>query len=238
VSYAIVTGGSRGIGRAVVSRLRDLGYEVAFTYVHFSQDDRIKLNNGAVGFRTDMTDAEAVGEFTEIVDEEFGADLGLLVNNAGIMEDKSFQKMTLPQWDSVLNSNLSSLFTITRLAVDRMIPRGQGRIVNIASVAGVRGYFGKTNYCASKSGVIGMTKALSLELAKKGITVNAVAPGMIETDMTADIPEKYLSGIIESIPMGRFGTPGEVAACVEFFASEHARYVTGQVLAVAGGMDV
>jgi NAD(P)-dependent dehydrogenase (short-subunit alcohol dehydrogenase family) len=232
-----ITGGSRGIGKAVVEKLASEGHMVIFTYLNHSQEAEELTNNfGSVfSYQNDQNDYETTQSIAAEVLNKYSR-VDILINNAGIMKDKTFAKMDKETWDEVINTNLKSLYNFTSAFLPAMVENRWGRIVNLSSVAGVQGAFGKTNYSAAKAGVIGFTKALALELAAKKITVNAIAPGMVETDMIKAIPEKYREQIINNIPAKRFAEPQEIAELVSWLTSEKAEYVTGQVLHVNGGM--
>jgi 3-oxoacyl-(acyl-carrier-protein) reductase len=236
-----VTGGSRGIGGAIVLALAQAGADVAFTYVH--HHDMAEEICGAArgqGVRCNAYEDNAAStEETERVIRQVVAEFGpiqILVNNAGITRDKSFIKMTKEMWDEVIHVNLDGLYNSTHAILPAMIESGWGRIVNVASIVGQTGNFGQANYAATKGGAIAFTETLARELARKNITVNAVAPGFIETDMTKDMPEAALAQVKAMTPVGRLGKPEEVAAAVIFLASPRSGYITGQVLAVNGGM--
>ena len=237
----LVTGGDRGIGKAVAKALIESGARVAFDYRTRKDlaDELVAEITSAGGeakaFQADITDADKVSSMVQAIHDEMGP-IEVLVNNAGINRDHTFSKMTKEEWDEVIAVNLSGGFNVTKAVLPNLLEAGWGRIVNISSIVGQRGNFGQANYAASKAGVIGMTKALALELAGKGITVNAIAPGFIETDMTAGIPEEVTAKIHATIPMRRYGKPEEIAPAVVFLASEQASYITGHVLSVNGGL--
>ncbi len=238
---AIVTGGSRGIGRAIVKELAARGAIVAFTFTR-SRDlaDGLvaELQSGekrAVAFQADVTDFGAAETMVKAVKSELGS-VDYLVNNAGITRDKLIMMMTQEDWDAVIDTNLKGVFNVTRHAVSVMVRQRRGAILNIASISGVVGMAGQTNYSASKAGLIGFTKALAKEVGRRSITVNALALGLIETDMTAGLPEEYKQKMIEQIPLGRYGTVEEVARVSAFLLSDDARYITGQVIQADGGL--
>jgi acetoacetyl-CoA reductase len=232
---ALVTGGTRGIGAAIAKRLKADGLTVAATYHgndvaagKFRQDTSVAV------YKWDVADANASVAGVKQVEADLGP-VEVLVNNAGISSDAMFHRMSWDQWSAVLRTNLDSMFTVTRPIIEGMRARGRGRIVNISSINGQKGQIGQANYSASKAGILGFTKALAQESAAKGITVNAVCPGYIDTDMVAGVPEKVLQGIIAQIPVGRLGKADEVAALVSFLAGDAAAFITGAVIAANGG---
>jgi len=239
---ALVTGGSRGIGEAVAKRLAADGFAVIVTYRPHGQGHApaVVADIEAAGghcraLPLDVADRPGVTAFfKEHIEGQ--VDLEVLVNNAGITKDGLLIRMKDEEWDQVLNVNLAGAFTCLREAARAMIKRRSGRIVNITSIAGQMGNAGQANYSASKAGLIGLTKTAAMELASRGITVNAVAPGFIETDMTAQLPEAVKSMLMENIPLKRAGTVEDVASAVAFLVSKDAAYITGQVLAVNGGL--
>jgi 3-oxoacyl-(acyl-carrier-protein) reductase len=236
----LVTGGSRGIGRAIAVELGRHGASVAVGYAHNEEaaaqvvDEIVTSGGQAFAFGCDVQDPAAVQPAIAGVIERFGK-IDVLVNNAGITRDRSLAKMSAAEWDDVLETNLSSVFYVTARVLPHMVQAGYGRIVNISSVIGVHGNFGQANYAAAKAGIIGFTKSAALELARKGVTVNAIAPGFIETEMIAAMPEDVRARILAKIPMGRFGRPEEIAQVVEFLVS-HGDYITGQVITIDGGL--
>jgi 3-oxoacyl-[acyl-carrier protein] reductase len=238
---AIVTGGSRGIGASIVETLCQNGFEVAFSYLSNKEkaDSLIKsiAENGgkAVAFQADISDFESASRFVADA-REYLNEVDVLVNNAGITKDKSLFIMQPDEWNNVISTNLTGCFNVTRNIIGYFFKNKRGCVINIASVSGQVGIAGQTNYCASKAGIIGFTRALSKEAAKLGIPVNCVAPGYIDTEMTQAIPEKHLEEIRKMIPMRRMGTAKEVAEIVAFLASDKARYITGQVFTIDGGL--
>jgi len=237
---ALVTGGTRGIGKAIALALAETGLQVYLTYVSRPEQaqgvvDEITAKGGsAKAFELDTSDREAVDAlFTELKGKVM---LWALVNNAGLTRDGLIVRMKDEDWDRVLAVNLTGAFACLRAAAKIMMRQRAGRIINISSVVGQSGNPGQANYVASKAGLIGLTKAAAQELAPRGVTVNAVTPGFIETDMTASLPEKAVEAYSARIPLSRMGTPAEVAAAVAWLASEEAGYVTGQIIAVNGGL--
>jgi 3-oxoacyl-(acyl-carrier-protein) reductase len=238
-----ITGGSRGIGRAVGFAMAEAGADVAFTYVRNPQmAEQVcqEIRSRGVRAKAYQNDAASMGE-TEKVVKQVLADFGhihILVNNAGITRDKSFIKMTKEMWDEVVHVNLDGLFNTTHAVLPSMVDGGWGRILNLSSVVAQMGNFGQANYAATKGAVISFTETLARELARKNITVNAVAPGFIETDMTKDIPEAALAQVKAQTPLGRLGKPEEIADAIVFLASPRAAYITGQTLGVNGGLHM
>jgi acetoacetyl-CoA reductase len=235
---ALVTGGTRGIGKAIVARLKRDGFNVAAGYagndaaaLACAEELGIKVVRGNVGQFADCE--RAVRE----VEEKLGP-VEILVNNAGITRDAMLHKMTPEQWNEVIYVNLASIFNMTRQVIGGMRERQFGRIINISSINGQKGQAGQTNYSAAKAGVIGFTKALSQEVASRGVTANCVAPGYVDTEMVQAVPEKVLSGIIANIPVGRLGHCDEIAACVAFLARDDSSFITGSTLTVNGGQYV
>lgn len=238
---ALVTGASRGIGRAIALALAKEGYAVAVNYAGnqaAAESVKNEIENAggkAILLQGDVSSAEDVEKIFATIKEEFGF-LDVLVNNAGITRDSLFIRMKEEQWDEVIDTDLKSNFLTVKAAGTMMMRRKKGAIINIASVSGIVGNIGQLNYSAAKAGVIGLTKTAARELAPRGIRVNAVAPGFTLTDMTETIPEDVKNGMLHAIPLGRFGQAEEIAKAVAFFASDNASYITGQVLKVDGGM--
>ena len=240
MKFALVTGGSRGIGRAVCIKMAEMGYNVLINYKSNEEEANNTLalikEKGVDGeiIQFDVSDKEAIksklGGWMETNEDKI---IEVLVNNAGIREDGLMMWMKDEQWDSVIKTNLDGFFYVTRLVVNSMLQKKYGRIINIVSLSGLKGLPGQTNYSAAKAGVIGATKALAQEIGRKGITVNAVAPGFIKTDMTEGLNESELKNII---PLKRFGLPEEVAHTVGFLATAGAAYITGEIISVNGGL--
>ncbi|HFC97737.1 MAG TPA: 3-oxoacyl-[acyl-carrier-protein] reductase [Thermosulfurimonas dismutans] len=238
---ALVTGASRGIGRAVALELARAGAAVAVNYTASEGPAREvvqeieRMGGKAIPVRFDVADPEAVARGVKEVEEALGA-IDILVNNAGITRDGLLVRLKDEDWERVLSVNLRGAFLVTRAVLPGMMKRRYGRIINISSVVAFSGNPGQTNYAASKAGLVGFSRSLALEVARRGITVNVVAPGFIETDMTAALPEKAREALLSRVPMGRAGTPQEVAHAVVFLASDRASYITGTVLHVNGGL--
>ncbi len=240
MKYALITGGSRGIGRAIALKLADDGFNIIITYRSNDTEAEKTLalirekNVNAESLKFDVSDKAGVdavlGAWVEANKEK---EIDILVNNAGIRQDALMMWMSDEQWKSVTGSSLDGFFYVTRLLLTPMLSRRYGRIVNVVSLSGIKGMAGQTNYSAAKAGVIGATKALAQEVARRNVTVNAVAPGFIKTDMTSDLNEDDLKKLI---PMQRFGEPEEVADAVAFLASARASYITGTVLSINGGL--
>ena len=235
---AIVTGGTRGIGAAISKGLKAAGCTVAAVY-HGNDEAaaKFKADTGIATYKWDVADPAACADGVKSVEAELGP-VEVLVNNAGITRDSMFHKMTFDQWSAVLRTNLDSMFSMTRPVIEGMRERGQGRIVSISSINGQKGQMGQTNYSAAKAGVIGFTKALAQENARKGVTVNCICPGYIDTEMVQAVPPKVLEGIIAQIPVGRLGRAEEIAAMVAYLASDDAAFITGAVMTVNGGQYI
>lgn len=236
----LITGATGGIGKAISLALAKQGAHVVLSGTSQSKLDTLKSKMKDSGFlNVDVFEFSLkdgpVHELFDKVESQFGT-IDILVNNAGITRDNLLMRMTDEQWDDVININLNSVFKLTRSAVKKMVSRRYGRIINISSVVGVSGNAGQTNYCASKAGMIGFSKALAQEIASRNITVNCIAPGFIATPMTDELPEAIKSKLLESIPCKKLGLPDDIASGVVYLASEEAQYVTGQTLHINGGM--
>ena len=240
---ALVTGGSRGIGRAIVLHLASCGYRVAINYqsAHAAAEELVQSIHSSGGeaaaFQADVSDPDQVKALFKDVSEKMGS-VEVLVANAGVTRDNLLMRMKDEDWHKVLTTNLNSVYYCTREAIRPMMKARYGRIIAISSVVGLTGNAGQANYAAAKAGVLGLMKSLARELASRGITANSVAPGYIETDMTAVLPEEVRAAVLEKIPLARYGQPEDIAKAVAFLASDDASYITGQVLAVDGGMTM
>ncbi len=233
---ALVTGGTRGIGAAISIALKNAGYKVAANYA--SNDEAAKEFAKVTAISTykwDISDFEACQQGVEMIAKDLGAPVDVLVNNAGITRDGAMHKMNRDNWDSVIDTNLTSVFNMSRVVLDSMRDRKYGRIINISSMNGQLGQFGQTNYSAAKAGIFGFTKALARETASRGITVNAIAPGYIATDMVKAVKEEVMKVILSAIPVGRLGEPEEIARAVVFLAAEEASFITGETMSINGG---
>ncbi|MDX1580222.1 MAG: acetoacetyl-CoA reductase [Alphaproteobacteria bacterium] len=235
---ALVTGGTRGIGASICTALKDAGYTVAANFGgNEEKANAFKEETGIAVYKWDVADFDACAKGIAQVEADLGP-VDVLVNNAGITRDATLHKMTKEQWDEVINVDLNSMFYMTKGVIDGMRERNFGRIINITSINGQKGQVGQTNYSAAKAGIIGFTKALAQETAKKGITVNVVAPGYVNTDMVAAVPEKVLESIISTIPVGRLGEPEDIARGVVFLAADDAEFITGATLTINGAQYI
>jgi 3-oxoacyl-[acyl-carrier protein] reductase len=238
---ALVTGASKGIGREIALALASEGADVAINYrssdLEAEEVARWLEDRGVNSwvYPADVSDYDSVMEMRKCLEKYFG-EIDILVNNAGINVDKLFVKMDQEMWNRVISVNLTGVYNCTNAFIDRILESQHGRIINITSIVGQMGNIGQVNYAASKAGIIGMTKALAKEMARKNVTVNAIAPGFIETDMVLGIPDKVKEKVLAQIPLGRFGKPKEVARAVVYLASDEAAYITGHVLNINGGM--
>jgi acetoacetyl-CoA reductase len=241
---ALITGGMGGLGEAICIKMAALGYKVVTTHSpgNAKADEWLKnMNNMGYGFKAfpcDVTDFDSAKACVETVTREVGP-IDVLVNNAGITRDMTFKKMTKSDWDAVIRTNLDSVFNMTKQVMDGMVERKWGRVINVASVNGQKGAFGQTNYSAAKAGMHGFTKALALEVAKQGVTVNTISPGYIGTKMVTAIPQDILdSKILPQIPVSRLGKPEEIAGLVAYLASDEAAFVTGANISINGGQHM
>lgn len=233
---AVVTGGTRGIGKAICIALKAAGYDVAANYA--SRDEAanaFKEETGVSVYKWDVADFAACAAGVEQLEKDFGKKVEVLINNAGITRDGMMHKMDAENWSKVIDTNLNSCFNMSRAVIEGMREGSFGRIVNISSVNAQLGQLGQTNYSAAKAGILGFTKALARETAAKGITVNAIAPGYVTTDMTSSVPEKVLEKIIAGIPVGRMGEPEEIARAVMFLIADAGGFITGETLSINGG---
>ena len=240
MKYALVTGGSRGIGRAICLKLADMGYNILINYVsndsNAEEVNALVINKGvsAEMLKFDVGNAQEVNQvLSGWIERNPTKTIEILVNNAGIRKDGLMMFMSDDDWNGVMNANAGGFFTVTRLVVKNMIRNRYGRIINIVSLSGLKGLAGQTNYSASKAAVIGATKALAQEIGKKNVTVNAIAPGYIKTEMIQEIKEEDVKS---TIPLNRFGEPEEVADLAGFLASKNASYISGQVISINGGL--
>ena len=241
---ALVTGGMGGLGEAVCVKLAALGYRVVTTYSPGNKkaDEWLRSMNdkgfGFKGYPCDVTDFESARVCVETITRELGP-VDVLVNNAGITRDMTFKRMTKADWDAVMSTNLDSVFNMTKQVMDGMMERKWGRVINVSSVNGQKGAFGQTNYSAAKAGMHGFTKALALEVARSGVTVNTISPGYIGTKMVTAIPQEILdSKILPQIPVNRLGKPEEIAGLVAYLASDEAAFVTGANISINGGQHM
>ncbi|MGB7422352.1 MAG: acetoacetyl-CoA reductase [Comamonas sp.] len=240
---ALITGGSRGLGAAIARALHDVGHRVIVTHTPGNNKIGLWLREQAAqgctftAYEVDVSDYESAQEMARRIHAD-GHQIDILVNNAGITRDATLRKLDKAGWDAVLRTNLDSMFHVTKPFIDSMVERGWGRIVNISSINGSKGQFGQTNYSAAKAGVHGFTKALALEVARKGVTVNTVSPGYLATEMVMAVREDVRQKIIDAIPVGRLGQPEEIAALVAFIVSDAAAFMTGSNLAMNGGQHM
>ncbi|MFT7301101.1 MAG: acetoacetyl-CoA reductase [Porticoccus sp.] len=235
---ALVTGGTRGIGEEIAMELKEAGYDAVVNYAN--NDDSAKAFNERTGipvYKFDVSDFEACKNGIETIEREIGP-VSVLVNNAGITRDNTMHRMTPQSWQEVLDTNLGSCFNMCRCVIENMREKKFGRIVNIGSVNGQAGQYGQVNYAAAKSGIHGFTKALALESASHGITVNAIAPGYVDTDMVRNVPSDVLQKIIATIPVGRLGTAHDIARSVLFLVSDEGGFITGSTLSINGGQHM
>ncbi|WP_265569826.1 acetoacetyl-CoA reductase [Sphingomicrobium nitratireducens] len=235
---AVVTGGTRGIGEAIAARLKDKGMKVAATYAGNEQKAaEFTERTGIPAYKFDVADFQACQEAVRQIENDLGP-VDVLVNNAGITRDATMKRQSHDQWQEVIDTNLGGCFNMAKCVFEGMAERGYGRIVNIGSINGQAGQYGQVNYAAAKSGIHGFTKALAQEGARSGVTVNAIAPGYIDTDMVAAVPDNVLEKIVARIPVGRLGKADEIARGVEFLTSENAGFITGSTLSINGGQHM
>ncbi len=234
---ALVTGASRGIGRAIAERLAEDGFYVLGTATSDAGAESISayLNENGKGLKLDVANSESVAEIMKTVNDEFGTP-AVLVNNAGITRDNLLMRMKDEEWDDIINTNLTSVFRMSKAVLRGMMKAKAGRIINISSVVGATGNAGQANYAAAKAGMVGFTKSLAKEVGSRNITVNTVAPGFIDTDMTKELGEDIKNALLSGIPLARLGEAKEIAHTVSFLASEGAAYITGETIHVNGGM--
>ncbi len=238
---AIVTGGGQGLGRATATVLHAAGARVAVTFFkdaeghnqRIAEETAAELGEGVIAVEGDVRNRQSLAAMFESVADQFGGPVDIVINNAAILRDRSIKKMEDAEWEAVIGTNLTGVFNVSKEAVERLADGG--RIVNMASISGAVGFFGQANYSAAKAGVVGLTKVLSKELARRQITVNAVAPGVALTEMGKSIPEEARAEMLKQIPLGRFGEPEEVANAILFLCSPLADYITGQTIHVNGG---
>ncbi|HTC17799.1 MAG TPA: acetoacetyl-CoA reductase [Stellaceae bacterium] len=236
---AVVTGGTRGIGRAIAVALKESGFKVASNYAGNAEAAmEFTRQTGISSFRFDVADFKSCETGVKEIEAKLGGPVDILVNNAGITRDAVLHRMTPEQWNAVIATNLTSCFNMCRLVIDGMRARNFGRIVNIGSINGQAGQYGQVNYAAAKSGIHGFTKALAQEGAGKGVTVNAIAPGYIDTDMVRAVPEDVLKKIVARIPTGRLGMASEIARGVLFLVSDEGGFITGSTLSINGGQHM
>ena len=233
---ALVTGGTRGIGAAIATKLNEDGYTTISSYVgNIEKAEEFSKKTGIKTYKFDAGYFESCQKVTQEIENDLGSSIDIVVNNAGITKDKFFHKMAPEDWSAVINTNLNSMFNITRSVIEKMRAKKFGRIISISSINGLKGQVGQSNYSAAKAGIIGFSKAVALENANKGITVNVIAPGYIGTDMVKKIDPKILEGIVSQIPVGRLGEPEEVAALTSYLASDQASFITGATFSINGG---
>ena len=239
---ALVTGASRGIGKAIAEHLAALGATVIGTATSDNGADNIteyltamNSSGGGKGMCLNVADADSIAAVIKSITDEFGA-VSILVNNAGITKDNLLMMMKEDQWNDIIDTNLTSIYRLSKAVIRNMMKKKKGRIINIASVVGLTGNPGQTNYSATKAGMLGFTKSLAREIGSRNITVNCVAPGFIDTDMTRELPEEQREALIKQIPLNRLGDPADIAAAVVFLASPAAAYITGETINVNGGM--
>ena len=233
---ALVTGGTRGIGAAIAKKLKEDGYTVVSSYVgNTEKAEEFTKNTGIKTYKFDAGYFESCQKAVQEIENDLGSNIDIIVNNAGITRDKFFHKMAPEDWSAVINTNLNSMFNITRSVIEKMRAKKFGRIISIGSINGLKGQVGQSNYSAAKAGIIGFSKAVALENANKGITANVIAPGYVATDMVKKIDPKILETIVSQIPVGRLGEPDEIGSLVSYLASDKASFITGATLSINGG---
>ena len=233
---ALVTGGTRGIGAAIAAKLKEDGHTVVSSYVgNDARAEEFSKKTGIKVYKFDAAYFESCKKTIEAIENDLGSNIDILVNNAGITKDRFLHKMLPEEWTAVINTNLNSMFNVTRCAIEKMRLKKFGRIISISSINGLKGQIGQSNYSAAKAGIIGFSKAVALENANKGITVNVVAPGYIGTEMVKKIDPEILKGIVSQIPVGRLGEPHEVASLVSYLAGDQASFITGATFSINGG---
>jgi acetoacetyl-CoA reductase len=235
---AFVTGGTRGIGEGICEQLLEHGYKVVTSYLsNDAKAEQLTRRTGIECFKFDISDYSACVDTVERIRSKYG-EISVLVNNAGIVRDNTLRKLPVEDWQAVINTNLGGVFNLCRLIFPDMVTNNYGRIINISSLVGQCGGYGQVNYVAAKSGILGLTKALAIEGARFGVTVNAIAPGYVETDMLKDIPDRVMEKILSRIPVGRLGQVAEIARAVVFLAAEDAGFMTGSTISINGGQDM
>ena len=233
---ALVTGGTRGIGAAIATKLKEDGYKTVSSYVgNTEKAEEFSKNTGIKTYKFDAGYFESCQKAVQEIENDLGSNIDIVINNAGITRDKFFHKMAPEDWSAVINTNLNSMFNITRSVIEKMRAKKFGRIISIGSINGLKGQVGQSNYSAAKAGIIGFSKAIALENANKGITANVIAPGYIATDMVKKIDPKILETIVSQIPTGRLGEPDEIGSLVSYLASDKASFITGATLSINGG---
>ena len=233
---ALVTGGTRGIGAAIATKLKADGYDVISTFIgHPDAAEKFSNERGIKTYKFDVAYFESCQKGIEQILQDTGNDVDVLINNAGITKDRFLHKMSSDEWNAVINTNLNSVFNMTRCVIEKMRAKGYGRIISISSINGIKGQIGQANYSAAKAGIIGFTKAVAQENANKGITANVIAPGYVGTDMVKKIDPTILKGIVSQIPVNRLAEPSEIAALTSYLASDQAGFITGATFSINGG---
>ena len=233
---ALVTGGTRGIGAAIATKLKADGYDVISTFIgHPDAAEKFSNETGIKTYKFDVAYFESCQKGIEQILQDTGNDVDVLINNAGITKDRFLHKMSSDEWNAVINTNLNSVFNMTRCVIEKMRAKGYGRIISISSINGIKGQIGQANYSAAKAGIIGFTKSVAQENANKGITANVIAPGYVGTDMVKKIDPTILKGIVSQIPVNRLAEPSEIAALTSYLASDQAGFITGATFSINGG---